>query len=125
MPLDCGVCGAAVSDDAVRQSSELQHCAAHTGTRVFSLRRGDRGAAAAHGPRARRLHPVLRRQREIPEELALLFRSISEHLGLALENARLLRENMRMTLMNERELIANEVHDSLAQTLAYMNIRLA
>ena len=44
---------------------------------------------------------------------------------MALENTRLLRENMRMTLMNERQLIANEVHDSLAQTMAYMKIRLA
>jgi two-component system nitrate/nitrite sensor histidine kinase NarX len=44
---------------------------------------------------------------------------------MALENARLLRENMRMTLMSERQLIANEVHDSLAQTMAYMKIRLA
>ena len=64
-------------------------------------------------------------KRDTPEELGLLFRSISEHLGMALENARLLRENMRMTLMSERQLIANEVHDSLAQTMAYMKIRLA
>src|SRR5487761_2325526 len=64
-------------------------------------------------------------KRDTPEELGLLFRSISEHLGMALENTRLLRENMRMTLMSERQLIANEVHDSLAQTMAYMKIRLA
>jgi two-component system nitrate/nitrite sensor histidine kinase NarX len=63
-------------------------------------------------------------KRDTPEELGLLFRSISEHLGMALENARLLRENMRMTLVRERQLMANEVHDSLAQTMAYMKIRL-
>lgn len=44
---------------------------------------------------------------------------------MALENARLTRENLRITLMNERQMLANEIHDSLAQTLAYMKMRLA
>ena len=54
----------------------------------------------------------------------LLYRSIGEHLGMALENARLARENLRMTVTSERQMMANEVHDSLAQTLAYM-VRMA
>jgi len=62
---------------------------------------------------------------ELPEEVALLFRSIGEHLGMALENARLKRENMRIALMNERAMMAAEVHDSLAQTCAYMKMRVA
>jgi two-component system nitrate/nitrite sensor histidine kinase NarX len=44
---------------------------------------------------------------------------------MALENARLKRENLRITLMNERQMMAAEVHDSLAQSLAYMKMRLA
>jgi two-component system nitrate/nitrite sensor histidine kinase NarX len=67
----------------------------------------------------------LREERVLPEEAALLYRSIGEHLGMALENARLARENLRMTVMNERQMMAAEVHDSLAQTLAYMKMRLA
>ncbi len=62
---------------------------------------------------------------DVPEEVALLFRSIGEHLGMALENARLKRENLRIALMNERQMMATEVHDSLAQTLAYMKMRMA
>ncbi|MBE0625618.1 MAG: GAF domain-containing protein [Burkholderiales bacterium] len=126
VPLDCGVCGAAVGDDAVRQSFELQHCAAQTGSDYF------RSVGTALVVPLRHMGRVLGaytlffdEQRDTPEELGLLFRSISEHLGMALENTRLLRENMRMTLMSERQLIANEVHDSLAQTMAYMKIRLA
>jgi len=126
VPLDCGVCGAAVSDDAVRQSFELRHCAAHTGSDYF------RSLGTAVVVPLRHMGRVLGaytlffdQKRDTPEELGLLFRSISEHLGMALENTRLLRENMRMTLMSERQLIANEVHDSLAQTMAYMKIRLA
>lgn len=126
VPLDCGVCGAAVSDDAVRQSFEMQHCSAQTGSRYFH------GLGTALVVPLRHMGRVLGaytlffdERRDTPDELALLFRSISEHLGMALENTRLLRENMRMTLMSERQLIANEVHDSLAQTMAYMKIRLA
>ena len=122
--LDCGVCGAAVSAESVRQSGRLDHCATRTGSDYFH----HCGAMVVPLQHMGRVHGAytlfFSEQRDIPEELALLFRSISEHLGLALENARLLRENMRMTLMNERQLMANEVHDSLAQTMSYMNIRL-
>jgi two-component system nitrate/nitrite sensor histidine kinase NarX len=62
---------------------------------------------------------------EIPEEVAMLFRSIGDQLGMALENARLKRENLRIVLTNERQMMAAEIHDSLAQTMAYMKMRMA
>ena len=124
--LDCGVCGTAVSDDAVRQTFDLQHCATRTSSDYFR----ELGAAVvvplAHLGQVLGAYTLFfAEKRDTPEELGLLFRSISEHLGMALENSRLLRENMRMTLVRERQLMANEVHDSLAQTMAYMKIRLA
>ncbi len=126
VPLDCGICGAAVSDDAVRQSFELQHCAEHTSSDYFRRLGTAVVVPLRHMGRVLGAYTLyFDEKRDTPEELGLLFRSISEHLGMALENARLLRENMRMTLMSERQLIANEVHDSLAQTMAYMKIRLA
>lgn len=67
----------------------------------------------------------LKKDQAIPEDVSLLFVSIIEHLGMAMENARLTRENLRITLMNERQMLASEIHDSLAQTLAYMKMRLA
>jgi two-component system nitrate/nitrite sensor histidine kinase NarX len=126
VPMDCGICGAAVGDDAVRQSFELTHCAAHTGSDYFSGLGATLVVPLSHVGRVLGAYALFfAEKRDTPEELGLLFRSISEHLGMALENTRLLRENMRMTLMSERQLIANEVHDSLAQTMAYMKIRLA
>jgi two-component system nitrate/nitrite sensor histidine kinase NarX len=126
VPMDCGICGAAVGDDAVRQSFELKHCAAHTGSDYFSGLGATLVVPLSHVGRVLGAYALFfAEKRDTPEELGLLFRSISEHLGMALENTRLLRENMRMTLMSERQLIANEVHDSLAQTMAYMKIRLA
>ncbi len=44
---------------------------------------------------------------------------------MTLDNARLARENLRIRLTNERQMMANEVHDSLAQGLTYMRMRMS
>lgn len=125
VPVNCHVCGVAVRDNAVRQVFDLKPCAQSTGLAYFGDCRAMAVVPLQYQGRALGAYNLFFDEpRELKEEVALLFRSISEHLGLALENARLTRENMRMTLMNERQLMANEVHDSLAQTLAYMNMRL-
>ena len=123
--VDCGTCGEAIAAEAVRQTDDLSHCARRTGAPYFKQCGTMVVVPLQHMGRVYGVYTLLFAEHcALPEDVALLFRSISEHLGLALENARLLRENMRMTLMNERALMANEVHDSLAQTMAYMNIRL-
>jgi two-component system nitrate/nitrite sensor histidine kinase NarX len=67
---------------------------------------------------------------ELPASLAPLLQSLGEVLGLALEGTRRTHENsQRMqnhlcaTLMQERQLLANEVHDTLAQNLACLRMR--
>jgi two-component system nitrate/nitrite sensor histidine kinase NarX len=63
--------------------------------------------------------------RELPPETMPLLRATGELIGVALENARLARENLRASLVCERQLMANEVHDSLAQGLTYMRMRMS
>lgn len=46
-----------------------------------------------------------------------LFTSIGRHLGAAIEKAHLDEETTALSIMRERTHIANELHDSLAQTL--------
>ena len=58
-----------------------------------------------------------------PGDMAVL-RSVGELLGLALHNARLERENLRAAVLHERQMLADEVHDSVAQTLYLMKMRL-
>ena len=53
-----------------------------------------------------------------------MLRSVGELLGLALHNARLEREHLRAAVLHERQMLANEVHDAVAQTLYFMNMRL-
>jgi len=62
---------------------------------------------------------------ELPAETMPLLRATGELIGVALENARLTRENLRASLTHERQMMANEVHDSLAQGLTYMRMRMS
>jgi len=53
-----------------------------------------------------------------------LLKSVGELLGLALDNARLEAESLRATVMHERQMMAAEIHDSIAQTLTFVKMRL-
>lgn len=50
--------------------------------------------------------------------------NIGQHLSLAIEKARLEDESKRVTIMQERTMLAHELHDSLAQTLASLRFRI-
>jgi two-component system nitrate/nitrite sensor histidine kinase NarX len=123
----CGVCGRAAAEQVMvacapepgcRETLALGHFGARC-KRVIAVPLRHRGKVLGV------YNLFLPSDQPLPAEVSLLFDSISEHLGMALENARLTRENIRATLVNERQMLANEVHDSLAQTLAYMKMRLA
>lgn len=123
--INCGVCGAALRNDEIRQTNDLKPCGIRTGQPFFGSCRSMVVVPLEHNGRLLGVYNLyMTEERTIPEEVSLLFRSISEHLAMALENTRLMRENLRMTLMSERQMMANEVHDSLAQTMAYMKMRI-
>ena len=123
--IDCGVCGAALRNDEIKQTRDLKPCVARTGQAYFGQCRSMVVVPLEHNGRLLGVYNLyMTEERSIPEEVSLLFRSISEHLAMALENTRLMRENLRMSLMSERQMMANEVHDSLAQTMAYMKMRI-
>ena len=124
--LDCGACGIAMREGEAREIRGLEPCFARTGLPYFRECRSMVVVPLRYQGRILGTYNLfLAEEGTIPEEVALLFGSIGEHLGMALENARLERENLRMTLTRERQLMASEVHDSLAQTLAYIKMRLA
>jgi len=57
------------------------------------------------------------------QEDAELLKSIGNHLGLAIKKAALDKESLRLNRMEERAHLANELHDSLAQTLASLKFQ--
>jgi two-component system nitrate/nitrite sensor histidine kinase NarX len=62
---------------------------------------------------------------ELREDLKALFTSLGRHLGMAIEKARLDSEAKRLFIMQERTALANELHDSLAQTLASLRFQVS
>jgi len=70
-------------------------------------------------------------QLEIPSGNALeewqtqLLEALSRHIGIAIGTARRAEKNRRLSLLEERGVIARELHDSLAQSLSYMKIQVS
>ena len=68
---------------------------------------------------------------EIPEGWQLeswqvqLLEALSRHIGVAIGAERRIEQNRRVALLEERAVIARELHDSLAQSLAYMKIQVS
>lgn len=121
----CGACGVAAGGEPVVWARDLSACA-------------ERSPGAYFGQGCQRLLALPLRHRgrtlgvynlffagtdEPDAEVMALLRSIGELLGLALDNARLERESLRATLMHERQQMAAEVHDSLAQAIAFVKMR--
>jgi two-component system nitrate/nitrite sensor histidine kinase NarX len=53
-----------------------------------------------------------------------MLNSIGKHLGLALAKARLDENERRLAVMEERNMLGNELHDSLAQSLVSMRLQI-
>jgi len=58
------------------------------------------------------------------EDMHDLLITVGRHLGLAIEKASLESEARRLAIMEERNIIGNELHDSLAQSLIGMRLQL-
>ncbi len=127
VPLSCGVCGVAAQSQGIQEANILDVCQRHV-RQAYADQECSRVVAIPLRHKGRVLgvyNLFMDHDQVIPEDVRLLFNSISEHLGMALENMRLTRENMRISLINERTMLANQIHDSLAQTLAYAKMRLS
>ncbi len=123
----CGTCGIAADHDTLTWSRDVHNCA----------RQNNDGQYFGHDCKRMLAVPLRHRGRllglynlffdsdvELGPDILAVLRSIGELLGLALHNARLERETLCATVMNERRFLASEVHDTVAQNLAYVNMRL-
>ncbi len=54
-----------------------------------------------------------------------LLETIATHIGITLNSSQQAAENRRLELMEERSVIARELHDSLAQSLTFMKIQVS
>ena len=122
----CGACGAAATDGVPTWASDGSACArlGHLG------RPGDAFARMVavpleHRGRTLGVYNLFFRSEALPgAEVLAVLKSVGELLGLALNNARLERDQLRATVVHERQMMAAEVHDSIAQTLTFVKMRL-
>lgn len=56
---------------------------------------------------------------------ARLLESVASHIGIALNSSQRTNQERRLALLEERGVIARELHDSLAQALSYMKIQVS
>lgn len=62
-------------------------------------------------------------EREISPPEVHLLETLGQHLGVAVENQRLASRDRELAVSEERSLMAQELHDSIAQGLAFLNIQ--
>jgi two-component system nitrate/nitrite sensor histidine kinase NarX len=75
------------------------------------------------GDLLRAVMPVMIRDRPLPRETARIIETVGRHVSNALLNMRRTEEKHRMAVLEERTVIARELHDSIAQSLSYLQIQ--
>lgn len=123
---DCGSCGQAVNHDQPTWSMALIECSSHT--RHLLTSSGFNHLLAVplgHKGRVLGVYNLFFDQADgASPQVHEMLRSIGDLLGLALDNARLEAENLRGAVMQERQMMAAEVHDAVAQDLTFLRLRL-
>ncbi len=123
---DCGVCGLAASDDILAWVDDAASCAKIGNPMYFGSQ--CKNVLAISLPYADQILGIynlfFESNTKIDASMQTLLRSVGQLLGLALHNARIERERLRVTVLKERQEMVNEMHDALAQTLAYARMRL-
>lgn len=64
-----------------------------------------------------------RRPQALSDQEIHLLETLGHHLGVAIENQRLKSREKELAVSEERNLLAQELHDSIAQGLAFLNIQ--
>ena len=64
-----------------------------------------------------------REPREFSAQERMMLETLGQHLGIAVESQRLVARQKEMAISEERNLLAQELHDSIAQSLAFLNIQ--
>ena len=123
----CGFCGQSANEHRIAWAGDLTDCKLRTGNAFF----GDGCSRALAIPlecKGRLLgiyNLFFESDREMPPPAVLaLLRTVGELLALALENRRLEAENLRASISRERQMMAAEVHDAVAQNLTFIKMRL-
>ncbi|MCK4864384.1 MAG: GAF domain-containing protein [Gammaproteobacteria bacterium] len=122
------LCGIAYKDGDVHFQDNVQKCNKIIGREFFDDNDKDIGMIAVplqYRGNTLGVYNLFVNNREFhnQEEIEDLLTTIGRHLGMAIDKARSEDEAHRLSLMEERNRLAHELHDSLAQTLASLRFQ--
>lgn len=123
----CGFCGEAADGSRVVWATDLSTCSKSVAGQRDSALDGQHMLTLPLRHRARVLgvcNLFFAAGTEPAREALAVLESAGDLLGLALDNARLEAESFRLKLSHERQAMAAEVHDSLAQSLTFVKMRM-
>ncbi|MBT9567547.1 MAG: type IV pili methyl-accepting chemotaxis transducer N-terminal domain-containing protein [Thiobacillus sp.] len=115
---DADMCGLMSCDECLSHPKQVVHPMTD-GRRVLSLPLKD--AENQYGVLQLEMPP----NKELAHWQTQLLDALSRHIGIAIGTARRAEQGRRLSLLEERAAIARELHDSLAQSLAYMKIQVS
>ena len=124
---DC-LCGIAYKDGDIHFQDNVQKCNKIIGRNFFDDDATDIGMIAVplqYRGETLGVYNLFVSNKEFHnhEEIEDLLTTIGRHLGMAIDKARSEDEAQRLSLMEERNRLAHELHDSLAQTLASLRFQ--
>ena len=123
---DCGMCGIATSADVLGWVDDVRSCARHSTESYFGLQcKSVLAISLPHDGQMLGIYNLFfEADAHLSAQTQTVLRLIGQLLGLTLHNARIERERLRVTVLKERQEMLHEVHDAIAQTLAYVRMRL-
>lgn len=124
--LNCGLCGSAATTDQLRWESDMSSCAARRAEAYFGVQcQRMLAISLTHGGQVLGVYNLFfDSEPQLDPQTENTLHLIGQLLGQAVFNARVQREHVRVSVMKERQEMLSEVHDAIAQTLAYVRMRL-
>lgn len=123
---DCGVCGEALRAEGVQVADDPSRCGRlAAGSSFHKVCTGTVAVPLEYKGRPVGVFTLFFDGVDnLRGDVIHLLRPVGQLFGLALENARLERENLQSSLLHERQTMAGEIHDSLAQSLTFVRMRM-
>ncbi len=123
---NCGMCGNASNADTIGWVEDVSSCGIRSAQSFFGSQcKRVLAISLSHNSQVLGIYNLFfEEETSLSSQTETLLRHIGQLLGQALHNARIDRERLRVTVMKERQEMVDEVHDAIAQTLAYVRMRL-